>query len=296
MADITHKRNGEISFIIFDLLWDKPDGLPAKEILSKIPEFTELSEYEKGSYPSDPPNKPRYEKIARFATLTLKKAGWFEKNKGRWYLTDEGKDAYEKYKDPEIFFKEAKRLYQEWKKNEPVEEVETANDEDVETISFTIEEAEENSWDQIQEYLYKISPYDFQDLVADLLSAMGYHVSWVAPPGKDQGIDIIAYTDPLGAKPPRIKVQVKRKEQSVSVGDLRSFLAVLGSDELGVFVSSSGFSKDAEIEARNQERRKITLIDLESLFDLWLKHYDKLSQDAKQRFPLRPIYFLAKNE
>lgn len=265
----------------------------AKEIISKIPEFTELSEYEKGSYPSDPPNKPRYDKIARFATLTLKKAGWFEKNKGRWNLTDEGKDAYKKYKDPEVFFREAKRLYQEWKKNEPIEEEDIADDEDVERISFTIEEAEENSWEQIQEFLYKISPYDFQDLVADLFTAMGYHVSWVAPPGKDQGIDIIAYTDPLGAKPPRIKVQVKRREQSVSVADLRSFLAVLGSDELGVFVSSGGFTKDAEIEARTQERRKITLIDLETLFDLWLKHYDKLSQDAKQRFPLRPIYFLA---
>ena len=42
---------------------------------------------------------------------------------------------------------------------------------------------------------------------------------------------------------------------------------------------------------RNEE--KFTLIDLEGLFDLWLKHYDKLSQEAKQRFPLKPIYFLA---
>lgn len=295
MAEITNKRNGEFSFIVFNLLKNEPDGLPAREILSKIPEHTNLSEYEKGSYPSAP-NKPRYEKIVRFATLTLKKAGWFEKNKGRWYLTEEGRDAYKKYNDPEKFFKEAKRLYQEWKKNRPVKETDATDEEDVEIISFTIEEAEENSWEQIQDFLYKMSPYDFQDLVADLFSAMGYHVSWIAPPGKDQGIDIIAYTDPLGAKPPRIKVQVKRREQSVSVGDLRSFLAVLGSDELGVFVSSGGFSRDAEIEARTQERRKITLIDLQDLFDLWLKYYDKLTQEAKQRFPLKPIYFLAQIE
>ena len=42
-------------------------------------------------------------------------------------------------------------------------------------------------------------PYQFQDLVAALLRAMGYHVAWVAPPGKDGGTDIVAYTDPLGA-------------------------------------------------------------------------------------------------
>jgi len=296
MAEITIKRNGEFSRIVFDLLWDEPDGLQAKVILNRIPEFTELSEYEKGSYPSDPPNKSRYEKIVRFATLTLKKAGWFEKLKGCWYLTEEGREAYKKYKDPEMFFREAKRLYQEWEKNRPVDELDAIDEEEVEKISFSIEEAEENSWEQIQEFLYKMNPYDFQDLVADLFLAMGYHVSWVSPPGKDQGIDIIAYTDPLGAKPPRIKVQVKRREQSVSVSDLRSFLAVLGSDELGVFVSSGGFSKDAEIESRTQERRKITLLDLEALFDLWLKHYDKLTQEAKQRFPLKPIYFLAQNE
>ena len=88
---------------------------PAKEILSKIPEHTELSDYERGAYPSAP-NKPRFEKIVRFATLTLKKAGWFEKSRGRWYLTEDGREAYQKIRDPEKFFKEAKRLYQEWKK------------------------------------------------------------------------------------------------------------------------------------------------------------------------------------
>ena len=43
--------------------------------------------------------------------------------------------------------------------------------------------------------------YDFQDLVADLLRGMSYRVSWVAPPGKGGGIDIVAYTDPPGIRP-----------------------------------------------------------------------------------------------
>ncbi len=131
-------------------------------------------------------------------------------------LTEEGREAYKEIKRSGKIFKEAKRLYQEWKKNRPVTEADTTDEEEVETLSFTIEEAEENSWEQIQKFLYKMGPYDFQDLVADLLSAMGYHVSWVAPPGKDQGIDIIAYTDPLGAKPPRIKVRVKNAKNKRS--------------------------------------------------------------------------------
>jgi restriction system protein len=45
-----------------------------------------------------------------------------------------------------------------------------------------------------------------------------------------------------------------------------------------------------------QERRKITLIDLEKLFDLWVEHYSELSEDARRKFPLKPIYFLAPEE
>ena len=69
------------------------------------------------------------------------------------------------------------------------------------------EEAEESAWNSIEEHLRNTSPYDFQNLVAALLRAMGYHVSWIAPPGRDGGIDILAHTDPLGISMPRIKVQ-----------------------------------------------------------------------------------------
>jgi len=63
-----------------------------------------------------------------------------------------------------------------------------------------------------------------------------------------------------------------------------------------LFISTGGFTRDAEEEARTQERRKITLLNLQNFFDLWVEHYNKLSQDAKQRFPLKPIYFLAPEE
>ncbi len=138
-----------------------------------------------------------------------------------------------------------------------------------------------------------MNPYEFQELVASLLRGMEYHVAWVAPPGKDRGIDIIAWGDPLGTKPPRIKVQVKRLGQSVDVAGLRSFMAVLGDDDVGLFVSAGGFTKDAWDEARLQESRQVTLVDLERLFDLWVEHYSKIDETARRRLPLQPIYFLA---
>jgi restriction system protein len=292
MADITRRRTGEFLRIVFKLLWDKPEGLPAKEILDAIPESTQLTPYETGYY-SSTPNSPRYEKIIRFATIDLVHAGWLVKSKGRWFITDEGRLAYNKYKDPEEFYKEAVRLYHEWKKSRPKKEGAVTDEEEIQKISFTVEEAEEQAWEQIKQFLHTVNPYEFQELVADLLRAMNYHVSWVAPPGKDRGIDIIAYTDPLGASVPRIKVQVKHRDQPTPVEGLRAFMSVLGTDDLGLFVSSGGFTSGARDEARTQERRKITLLDLENIFDLWVEHYDNLSQEARQRFPLKPIYFLA---
>src|SRR5262249_39239474 len=132
-------------------------------------------------------------------------------------------------------------------------------------VIVTFEQAEEQAWQEIEEHLREMQPYDFQELVASLLQAMGYHVSWVAPPGKDGGIDIVAWSDPLGTRPPRIKVQVRRVGQNINVDGLRSFLSLLGDDDVGLFVTTAGFTKDAEDLARAQERRKITLIDIEKL-------------------------------
>ena len=136
-------------------------------------------------------------------------------------------------------------------------------------------------------------PYEFQELVAALLRAMGYHVGWVAPPGPDQGTDIIATTDPLGATGPRIKVQVKRHQSKVAVDGIRSFMAVLGPSDIGLFVCTGGFTADAQREARTQETRRITLIDLQQLVELWVEHYAKLEEEERQRLPLRRVYFLA---
>jgi restriction system protein len=297
MAEITRQRTGQFLREIFRLLLDEPDGMPAKEVLAELPKSIPLTEYESGYYPSAP-NSPRIEKIVRFATIGLVKSGWLVKNKGRWFVTEEGRQAYNKFTDPEEFFRESIRLYEEWKKGRPQDEgFESEELEEPVKAKYTIEEVEELAWEQILQILRGINPYEFQDLVADLLKAMGYYIYWIAPPGKDRGIDIIAYSDPLGAEGPRVKVQVKHKiDSNVPVEPLRAFLSVLGADEIGLYVSSGGFTSGAHDEARTQEKRKITLIDLESLFELWIEYYPKLSQEARQSLPLKPIYFPAPAE
>jgi restriction system protein len=300
MAEVTRRRTGEFLRELFSILMAAPEGMRGSEALQLLASRFKLTPYEADNYES---GSRRFEKIVRFATVDCVKAGWLVKDKGIWSITDEGQTAHAELTDPEAFYKRACKLYAEWKAAQPDAEGSMAAaatmsvaedvDSNAKAASVTFEEAEEQAWAEISQYLRAMNPYDFQDLVADVLRAMSYHVTWVSPPGKDGGVDILAWPDALGTRPPRIKVQVKRQQQSVNVDGLRSFMALLGDDDVGLFVCTGGFTKDAETEARIQEKRRVTLIGLEKLFDLWDEHYDKLTDQARRRLPLRSIRFLA---
>jgi restriction system protein len=294
---------GELQRGVFRILLDHPDGLPAKEVLQQLEQVVPPTDFEKANYPKHP-NVRRFEKMARFATIGPVKAGWLVKTKGRWYVTEEGKKAYKQIQDPAQFAREVTRLYYEWRTTQP----ETLAGLDEETpegattiekatdVASTVEEAEENAWLEIEQYVQGMNPYDFQKLVAALLRAMGYHVSWIAPPGPDKGIDILAHNDPLGTSTPRIKVQVKRRADKINVDGLRAFMALLGEQDVGIFVATGGFTSEAESEARTKETRKLTLVDLEQLVELWVQHYDKVAESDKRLLPLKPVYYLAPSE
>lgn len=294
MAEVTRRRTGEFLRKVFEILISHPEGLPAGEVLTQLRKSIPLTDFETAQVDS---GGVRFIKIVRFATVDCVKAGWMVKSHGIWTVTEQGKAAYEQYPDAEAFAKRAFQLYREWRKSSREEPADTgpvpSDISEEKAASITYEEAEEQAWAEIERHLHTMPPYEFQELVASLIRAMGYFVGWVAPPGKDGGVDIIAYSDPLGTKPPRIKIQVKRQESRVNVDGLRSFMAVLAHDDVGIFVNAGGFTKDAEDEARTQQVRRVSLINLERLVELWVEHYAQIEAASKRRLQLQPIYFLA---
>ncbi|MCW3836100.1 Mrr restriction system protein [Sphingomonas canadensis] len=282
---------------LFEILLAEPEGVGAAAALEAVRASMSLTKFESDHYPS---GGQRFEKILRFATIDCVKAGWLHKNKGIWTVTEAGRQAYLKYADPEAFYKEACRLYGEWKAQrdatsvQPGEAAEPeAIDEAAEKLSVTVEAAIDHAWTEISAYLHSTDPFEFQEMVAGLLRAMGYHVAWVSPPGKDNGVDVIAFTDPLGATGPRIKAQVKRWQSKIDSDGLKSFLATLSTGDVGIYVCLAGFTKDAQDYARNQETRRVTLIDARRFFDMWVEHYPRLGDEAQRQLPLVPVYFLA---
>ncbi|EQD52344.1 Mrr restriction endonuclease [mine drainage metagenome] len=288
---------------LFELLRVAPEGLQASEALRQLALRVQLTPYEAGDYES---GGRRFEKIVRFATVDCVKAGWLSKHKGVWVLSTEGLRAYERWTDPEAFYRAAVRLYHAWKRAQPDAPLadSTANTAEVasftnasaaEIASLSLDQAEELAWTAITQFLNSMPPYLFQQLVGDLLSAMGYHVAWVAPPGKDGGTDLLAYNDPLGTRPPRIKVQVKRNAESarIDVQGLRSFMAVLGDEDIGIFVALSGSraTPNRKYAARAVVASPCWTWAASSIYGP--STTPRLDDAARRRFPLRPVWFLA---
>ena len=280
MSDITLQRVGELLRGVFEILWNKPEGLSAKEVLRQIPETINLTEHELSLSPST--NAPRYERIVRLATIPLARAGWLVKNdKGRWSITEDARQASKRFTNVQDFYKEVLRLYDERRQIVP------------ESV-ITLELAQEMAWDQVRKYLQQMKHPELQTLLADLLRAMGYYIAWSAPSEKQRGfVDMVVQLDPLGLKNKRVFVQIKHKGQAVTAEGLRSFSSILGADEFGIVFSTSGFTAEATQELDAGPTKKINTLDLPGFFDLWRKYYTELNQEARALLPLRAIHFLS---
>jgi restriction system protein len=148
----------------------------------------------------------------------------------------------------------------------------------------TPEESLENSYQVLRdalahdllEAIKNSTPAAFEQIVVDLLVAMGYGGS-VEDAGKvvgksgDGGIDGIIKQDKLGLD--AIYVQAKRWQDTVGSSEIMKFSGSLTKKHAsrGVFITTSAFTRDASefVEAMPQ---KIVLIDGKHLASLLIEH------------------------
>ncbi len=85
---------------------------------------------------------------------------------------------------------------------------------------------------------------------------------------------------------------MKRHQAKADVDALRSFIAVMSDEDVGIFVNTGGFTSGAEREARRQPRRKLTLLDLDRVVELWIEHYGRIAEAERARLPLKAVHYL----
>lgn len=144
----------------------------------------------------------------------------------------------------------------------------------------------------IKDRILALSPDDMEVLTAALLRAMGYKTR-VTPKGPDRGRDVLASPDGLGFQQPRIFAEVKhRRRDSMGADKIRSFVGGLRSGDRGLFVSTGGFTKEAQYEAERSSI-PVTLVDLDTLATLIVEHYESFDSTGRALLPLIRVYWPA---
>lgn len=144
-----------------------------------------------------------------------------------------------------------------------------------EAIEEAIEAMRASVARDILEHIAKQTPDEFEDLVLDVLHALGYGMTREALQrvgrSGDGGIDGIVSLDRLGLQ--KVYVQAKKWQGQVGAPAVQGFMGALqlqGADK-GVLITCGTISKPAHDAAR-QARGTVVLIDGERLAELMIEH------------------------
>lgn len=129
---------------------------------------------------------------------------------------------------------------------------------------------------ELLDLVKKMDPFRFEQLVLDLLVAMGYggsreEAAQVTKASGDEGIDGVINEDRLGLDV--IYLQAKRWQQTVGRKEIQSFVGALAGQQAhkGVFITTSDYA-DTAIAYAKKVPQKVILIDGERLADLMIQH------------------------
>lgn len=263
------------------------------EVLGSLAvQFKLTGEERKEQLPSG--TQTRFENRVRWAQIYLKKAGLLENpRRGKFRITERGLTVL-KEGPPHINVKFLRQYpeFLEFQKASKQDGGQDEQDQKDEVAEQTPEESLESSYQSLrrdlgQELISRIkdcSPRFFEQLVVDLLVAMGYGGSrkdagQAVGQSGDGGIDGIIKEDKLGLDV--VYIQAKRWKQPVGSPEVTGFIGSVDRKKArkGVLITTSRFTQDA-ISCVGETEKKIVLIDGEQLAQLMIDHGVGVTQVA----------------
>ena len=284
-----------LAFVGLEVLRDNGGQMLMHDVLSGVAKRAgrKIPESEKSS--------SEWRRQVHNSSFLFARMGALKTRGGVWRLTAKGEALVERGEEAAV--REARLLFQDMRKpkahNLPPVDSATSDSDTSEgaSLAYEADAAQAKAAEGIKSYILRVSFGKFEELCAALLRGMGYYVVEARdgpkkPTRPDGGVDVHAYSDPLGA-PPRIKVQAKHRTggAKVSVDEVRKLAGVLREGDIGVFITSSDFTSDCFGEAHANPKH-LELIDLLRFIELWRQHYNKMSEEDKSLLPLQAIYFL----
>ncbi len=267
---------------LYPFLFFLKDGdLTIKEMREKIADYFELSD-------EDLQTRTKSGKVTQFND----RIGWARQyfrrallidipKNGTYSLTAKGKDFLKKHPDS-ISIDDLMEIpeYAAYNVSHKPREGKSVSIEDaILTPEAQLEQVyksyQKNTAADILDKVMTLSPTMFEQLVVDLLVAMGYgdkETAQVTQYSHDGGIDGIIYEDKLGLD--KIYIQAKHWTKSVGSPDVQQFSGALAGKKAtkGIFITTSTFTKGAISFAETVSNQKIILIDGEHLSMLMFQY------------------------
>jgi len=117
-----------------------------------------------------------------------------------------------------------------------------------------------------------MKPYDFENLISQLLLALGFEQVEVTSRSNDGGIDVRGTLVVGEVIRTRLAVQVKRWKNNVQAPVIQQVRGSLGTHEQGLIITTSDFSKGAREEATRANATPVGLMNGEQLVDLLIQN------------------------
>jgi hypothetical protein len=118
----------------------------------------------------------------------------------------------------------------------------------------------------------KLHPRAFENFIGELLTNLGFENVEVLKYIGDYGLDVEAELTLGGVTNIKTAVQVKRWKNNVPGKIIRELRGGLKTDQRGLVITTSSFTKDAMREANEPGKTPISLVDGEKLMDLLIEN------------------------
>ena len=140
----------------------------------------------------------------------------------------------------------------------------------------------------LKKILDDFDAFEFQDLVANLMAAIGFNDPKVSLPGPDGGVDVTGNLEVATFAKVTVVVQVKRydlgkKISAASVKQLRQSIPFGGQ---GAFVTTSDYQRKAIDIAQEAGFPYIGLTNGQQLVDLLIEHKEALPEELREKLSL----------
>ena len=135
-----------------------------------------------------------------------------------------------------------------------------------------IERHNNETKDRLHERLLAMNPAEFETLIGNLLSAIGFDSVEVTKISNDGGIDVrgtLVVGDVIRTK---MAVQVKRWKNNVQAPTIQQVRGSLGAHEQGLIITTSDFSSGARVEAERPDATPVALMNGDQLVDLLIEN------------------------